>query len=125
MSTVSIIVLCDPSSSSDESLGRIFNALVLAADLKSQQKSFNIYFQGTGTRWISYLEDANHPAHGLYNLVKENIAGVSNACSIVFNAKADAEKFGIKLIEQFNIPGLGAATSIANLIQQGNTVLSF
>lgn len=125
MSTISIIVLNDPNSPGDESLGRVFNALVLAADLKSQQKSFDIYFQGAGTRWISRLEDTNHPANGLYNLVKENIAGVSKACSIVFNAKEDAEKYGVKLIEQFNIPGLGGATSIANLILKGNTVVTF
>ncbi len=125
MSQYSIVIFNDPKSPGDESLGRIFNALVLAADLKAQNQNFAIYFQGAGTRWIAVLEDTTHPANGLYNLVKSNIAGASKACATVFNAKEDVEKFGINLIDQFQIPGLGGATSIANLLIKGNTVITF
>lgn len=76
MQKVAIAILSDPNNpSSEEALGRVFNALILANDLKDKQVPFKIFFQGTGTRWIEQLEKNEHPAHKLYSHVKESIEG--------------------------------------------------
>ncbi len=42
-----IIVLSDPKNGSEESLGRVFNALATAYDYKNAGKEVSILFQGT------------------------------------------------------------------------------
>ncbi|MBT4897583.1 MAG: hypothetical protein HOI59_04805, partial [Nitrospina sp.] len=42
-----IVVLSDPKNESEESLGRVFNALATAYDYKNAGKEVSILFQGT------------------------------------------------------------------------------
>ena len=44
-----IIILSDPKSGSEESLGRVFNALAAAYDFKQRGDEVTVRFQGTGT----------------------------------------------------------------------------
>jgi hypothetical protein len=43
-----IVILSDPHSGGEEALGRVFNALAAAYDLKQKQQDVEILFQGTG-----------------------------------------------------------------------------
>ena len=61
-----IIVLSDPKNGSEESLGRVFNALATAYDFKEAGKDVSILFQGAGTRWPEALQKEDHPAHDSY-----------------------------------------------------------
>jgi len=70
-----IVVLSDPKSGSEESLGRVFNALAAAYDFKQQGEEVTVRFQGAGTRWIGELSKAEHPAHDLFEAVKDSVAG--------------------------------------------------
>ena len=121
MSKFAIAIFADASNSSDESLGRVLNALVMANDLKEKNIEFLMFFQGAGTRSISVLEDTAHPGHGLYSNIKNQIAGVSKACSVVFGADTKS----VKLLEEFTIPGIGGATSLATYLLNGYTLVSF
>ena len=73
-----IIILSDPNSGSEESLGRLFNALAAAYDYNQAGEDVIIQFQGTGTRWIAELIKSDHIAHDLYQAVSDKIAGVSS-----------------------------------------------
>ncbi len=120
-----IIVLSDPMSKSEEALGRVFNALAAAYDFKNSGSEVTILFQGTGTRWIGELQKEDHPAHVLFEAVRDRIAGVSCACADVFGATEEAEKSGFDLVKDNAVPDTGGLPSLHKLIDDGYTVLSF
>ncbi len=120
-----IVVLSDPKSGSEESLGRVFNALAAAYDFKQQGDEVTVRFQGTGTRWIGELSKAEHPAHELFEAVKDTVAGVSCGCADVFGANEEAEKSGFELIKDNPIPGTSGLASLRKLAADGYTVLTF
>ncbi len=120
-----IVILSDPKSGSEEALGRLFNALAAAHDFKQRGQEVSIQFQGTGTRWPSVLEATDHPAHGLYEAVKEKVVGVSCGCSDVFGARAEVEKIGSTLLTENAVPGTSGLPSLSRVISEGFTVLTF
>ncbi len=120
-----IIILSDPKSGSEESLGRVFNALAAAYDFKQQGDEVTVRFQGAGTRWIGELGKSEHPAHDLFEAVKDTVAGVSCGCADVFGANEEAEKSGFELIKDNPIPGTSGLASLRKLAASGYTVLTF
>lgn len=120
-----IIVLSDPKSGSQEALGRVFNALAAAHDFKARGDEVTLRFQGTGTRWIGELSKGDHPAHELFEAVKDVVAGVSCGCADVFGATEEAEKSGFELIKDNPIPGTSGLASLRSLAAEGYTVLTF
>ena len=120
-----IIILSDPKSGSEEALGRVFNALAAAYDFKEQGDEVTVRFQGAGTRWIAELSKAEHPAHDLFEAVKDTVAGVSCGCADVFGANEEAEKSGFELIKDNPVPGTSGLASLRKLATDGYTVLTF
>ncbi|OUR95849.1 hypothetical protein A9Q84_15220 [Halobacteriovorax marinus] len=120
-----IIILSDPNSEQQESLGRVFNALAAAYDFKEAGKEVKIIFQGTGTRWPSKLIDKDHPAHSLYTAVADKIAGASCGCADVFGAAEDIKKVGLELITDNAVPGTTGLPSYKDLLEEGFTIINF
>lgn len=122
---VNIIILSDPKKGSEEALGRVFNGLAAAYDFKQAGDDVSVVFQGAGTRWIGELNQQEHPAHELYEAVKDHIAGVSCGCADVFGGSEDAVKSGFDLIKNNPIPGTSGLSSLRNQLMEGATVLTF
>lgn len=120
-----IVVLSDPSTGSDEALGRFFNALAAAYDFKRRGDDVSLLFHGAGTRWIGEVQNNDHPAHALFEEVKDTVAGVSCGCATVFGGIEDAEKSGLALIKDNPVPGTPGLPSLQNLVAEGYTVLTF
>ncbi len=120
-----IIILSDPKSGPEEALGRVFNALAAAYDFKQQGDEVTVRFQGAGTRWIGELGKGEHPAHELFEAVKDKVAGVSCGCAEVFGANEEAEKSGFELIKDNPVPGTSGLASLRKLAADGYTVLTF
>ena len=121
-----IVVLSDPKSGSqEEALGRVFNALATAYDFKQRGDDVSVLFQGAGTRWIGQLSQEDHPAHALYKEVEETIAGVSCGCADVFGGGEEAQASGFDLITDNPVPGTTGLPSLATLVGEGRTVLTF
>ena len=120
-----IIILSDPKSGSEEALGRVFNALAAAYDFKHKGHSVSVLFQGTGTRWLGELSKAEHPAHDLFEEVKDTVAGASCGCAEVFGATDDVKRSGFDLIRGNPVPGTSGLPSLEKLVQEGYTVLTF
>lgn len=120
-----IVVLSDPKSGSEESLGRVFNALASAYDFKQRGDDVTVLFQGTGTRWVSEVSKPDHPAHDLFEAVKDKVAGVSCACADVFGASEEVKKTGFDLITDNAVPGTSGLPSLGQLAADGYTVLTF
>ncbi len=120
-----IVVLSDPKSGSEESLGRLFNALASAYDFKQRGDEVALLFQGAGTRWIGEVSKAGHPAHDLFEAVKDTVAGVSCGCSDVFGASEEVQKSGFELIKDNPVPGTSGLPSLQKYTADGYTVLTF
>lgn len=120
-----IIVLSDPKSGSEEALGRVFNALSAAYDYKQAGDDVEIMFQGAGTRWVGELSNADHPAHALFEEVKDTVAGVSCGCADVFGGAEGAAKSGFDLIKNNPVPGTSGLPSLRTLTNEGYNVLTF
>lgn len=122
----SIVVLSDPKSGSpEEALGRVFNALAAAYDFKQRGDDVSVLFQGAGTRWIGELAQTDHPAHALYKEVEDTIAGVSCGCADVFGGGEAAEASGFDLMTDNPVPGTTGLPSLAKLVSEGRSVLTF
>ena len=119
-----IIVLSDPQNGED-ALGRLFNALAVAFDYKQHGNDVTVLFQGAGTRWIAELSKADHPAHGLFNAVKDLVAGVSCGCADVFGATEDVEKSAFDFVKDNAIPGTAGLPSLRSLSAKGYSILTF
>ena len=119
-----IIVLSDPKGG-EEALGRVFNALAAAYDYQEQDDEVTILFQGAGTRWIAELNKSDHPAHGLFDAVKNTVAGVSCGCAEVFGATEEVEKSAFDFIKDNAVPGTAGLPSLRKLASDGYTILTF
>jgi hypothetical protein len=122
---VTIAIFSDPKNGSEEALGRVFNGLAAAYDFKQAGDNVSVVFQGAGTRWIGELTKKDHPAHDLFEAVKDQVAGVSCGCADVFGGAEEAQKSGFDLIKNNPIPGTSGLTSFRTLISEGSTVLTF
>ena len=123
--SIAITIFSDPQSGGEEALGRLFNALASAYDFQQKGTEVGIYFMGTGTRWASLLTQADHPAHQLFKAVESSVVGVSCGCADVFGATEEATEKGFDLITDNAVPGTTGLPSLADLSQQGHTILSF
>jgi hypothetical protein len=120
-----ILVLSDPKRGTDESLGRVFNALASAYEFKANKNEVTILFQGAGSRWPVELTRPEHPVHGLFEEVKDKVAGISAGCANVFGAADEAKEKGFRLIRDNAVPGTDGLPSLRNLVEQGYTILTF
>ena len=119
-----IVILSDPKSG-DDALGRVFNGLAAAYDYKQQGDDVTVLFQGAGTRWIGELSKSDHPVHGLFEAVKDTIAGVSCGCADVFGATEEIEKSAFEFIKGNDVPGTKGLPSLRQLASDGYTIMSF
>ncbi|GJL66134.1 MAG: hypothetical protein NPIRA05_11050 [Nitrospirales bacterium] len=120
-----IVIFSDPKNGSEEALGRVFNGLAAAYDFKQAGDEVSILFQGAGTRWIGELNQKQHPAHDLFEAVKDQVAGVSCGCADVFGASEEAEKSGFDLIKENPVPGTRGVASLRKFVAEGSTILTF
>ena len=120
-----VVVLSDPKSGSDESLGRLFNALATTYDFKQRGDDVTLLFQGAGTRWAGEVVKEDHPAHQLYREVEDKVAGVSSGCADVFGAAEEAERSGFDLIKNNPVPGTSGLPSLRELTASGYSILTF
>lgn len=125
MSKTAIIIYSDPKSGSEEALGRLFNGLFLAYELKEKDKDVAVVFQGAGTRWPAQLVRADHAGHALYEAVKDVVAGVCGGCADVFGATEDARKTGLKLDYEKAIPGSPGVLDLSSYLDEGYSLVTF
>lgn len=125
MHKAAIVILSDPKSGSEESLGRLFNALAAAYDFKQRGADVQVFFQGAGTRWASELVNPNHPAYELFVAIKDKVAGVSCGCADVFGAQEGVAACGLDLITENAVPNTTGLPSLARLSAEGYNILTF
>jgi hypothetical protein len=93
---IAIIVIADTNT--DEGLGREVNALAAAGEYNKAGDQVRIVFTGTGTKWSTSLEKADHPAHGLYEAAKDLVEGACGFCANAFSQTEAMKQYTIKLL---------------------------
>jgi len=119
------INICSDPKAGEEALGRAFNGLGVAYELKEKGDDVTIIFQGTGARWPEELSNSDHPAHGLFKAVQDKVAGASCGCADVFGAREGAETSGVNLLKDNPLPGTSGVASLRSLLKEGYTILTF
>lgn len=125
MQKLAILVLSDPKAGSEESLGRLFNALALAHDARSAGDEVGIVFAGAGTRWPGELAKLSHPARALYDQVRDLVRGASCGCAAVFGATKEVEACDLPLLRENPLPGTPGLAGLRSLMAEGWTLLVF
>ncbi len=122
-----IVIMSDPKHGSEEALGRVFNALALALASECKQKGDEVAVvcNGTGTRWPAELAKLSHPAHGLYNAVRDVVQGASCGCADVFGAKDGVESCGVPLKKDHTLAGTSGLLSLRRYVSDGWNTLVF
>jgi len=120
-----IVVFSDPKAGSEEALGRLFNALFLTYELKQKEQEVALIFQGAGTRWASEVARPDHPAHAIYALVEDKVAGVCGGCADVFGARGSATDAGAKLRRDVMIPGTTGVIDLSRYLDEGYRLIPF
>ncbi|MCY3003106.1 MAG: hypothetical protein NTV21_14990 [Planctomycetota bacterium] len=122
---LAILVMSDPARGGDEALGRVFNALALAADGKRAGSEVAVVFAGAGTRWPGELTKLGHPVKALYDSVRDVVQGASCGCSDVFGARASVEACGVPLLTDNKLDGTSGLAGIHALVARGFTPIVF
>jgi len=125
MSKTAIVVYSDPKAGSEEAVGRLFNAMFLAYELKDKKQEVELIFQGAGVRWASELVKPEHPAHALYNAVSDTVAGACKGCAEVFGATDDVKSAGFELVGDKAIPGTAGVIDLSRYLDEGYRIVTF
>jgi hypothetical protein len=120
-----IVALSDPKSGAEEALGRVFNAMTMAYDLKERKADVKMVFQGTGTRWVAELAKPDHVLHALYNAIDDVLIGACGGCADVFGAAENVDTLGVALLRDLKVPGTNGVTSLGKYVDAGYSVVSF
>ena len=125
MHKTAIAVFSDPKAGSDEALGRLFNAMLVAYELKEKNQDVALIFQGAGTRWASELVKPDHPAHVLYRAIADKVVGVCGGCADVFGAAGSARASGVPVLREKAIPGTSGVIDLSKYLDDGYRLLTF
>lgn len=124
MAKTAIVVFSDPKAG-EEALGRVFNAMFLALELKEKAQEVALIFQGAGTRWPTDLVKPGHPANALYNAVRDKVAGVCGGCADVFGASEDLKTADVKIVRDKAIPGTSGILDLSRYLDEGYHLIAF
>lgn len=113
---LAIIVLCDTDTL--ENLGRVSNALHMAAEAVETGGTAKLIFSGAATKWVHELEQENNPMHALYTSVKPAVLACEY-CSKGFKQTLNIQKAGVPTVSEFR-----GHASIKRLIEDGYTIIT-
>lgn len=125
MSKTAIVIFSDPKAGSEEALGRLFNAMFVAYELKEKKQEVALIFQGTGVRWASEVIKPGHPANALFKAVEDTVVGVCGGCADVFGATDDVKESGLALVNEKAIPGTSGIIDLSKYLDDGYRILTF
>lgn len=115
---LAIVIASDPKNG-EESVGRAFNALALAAEGMQKGDQVEVVFVGAGTRWPAEATRLGHPLHGLYSQVRSSVKGASCGCADVFGAAAGVEACGLPKLKDHAMAGTTGLASLRRYAVEG------
>lgn len=86
---------------SHEGMGRVFNALMAAKELKQAKHDVSIIFDGAGTEWLADIMQESSQMYSLYQALKDNIVAACDFCSVAFKVKEQLEAKKAPLVNEY------------------------
>jgi hypothetical protein len=98
------------------------HVLLNAQDLSSKDYEIKLVIEGSATRLIPELGKDDHPLHGLYEKVKQEVllVGACKACSQKMGTLQAAEAQGLHILED-----MSGHPSMESFIEQGYRIITF
>ncbi len=96
------------------------NALTTVREFKEADDEVKLIFDGAGTKWVAELAKPENRMHGLFEGVKDKVAGVCAFCADAFGAKDAALAAGIPLLDEY-----AHHPSVRRLVADGYEVITF
>lgn len=118
MAKAASIVFADTETR--EALGRVVNALTTAKEFKEAGDDAVVIFDGAGTKWVAELAQEDHKYHGLFESVRDVVAGACSYCAAAYGVKDQVEQIGVELLEEYE-----GHPSLRSLINDGYHVVTF
>lgn len=118
MSKISVVVLAGNESHAD--LGRMANALSLVREAREAGDEVELVFDGAGTTWIPELENSEHDLHGVYEDVRDHVAGACEFCAGAFGVREPIQEAGVPFLSEFE-----GHPSLRSRVEEGYQVVTF
>ncbi len=118
MTKAATIVFADTGT--PDGLGRVVNALTTAKEFKEAGDEVLVVFDGAGTKWVDELSRSDHNYHGLFEDVRDQVAGACAYCAKAFGVKERVEEEGVPLMDDF-----AGHPSVRKLVNDGYHVVTF
>jgi hypothetical protein len=118
MAKLSVVLLAGTDLHSD--LARTLNALALVKEAKEAGDDVELIFDGAGVSWIPELNNPEHKLHGMFNGVKDRIAGACEFCAGAFDVKEEVREAGIRYLSEFE-----GHPSLRKRVAEGYQIVTF
>lgn len=118
MARISVVLLAGTEQHSD--LARTLNALALVKEAKEAGDEVELVFDGAGVSWIPELNQPDHKLHGMFNAVKDKVAGACEFCAGAFDVKDEVREAGISYLSEFE-----GHPSIRRRVADGYEIVTF
>ena len=115
---LAILIFADTRSQED--IGRVSNAFLIAEEAIAKKEEVFIAFQGAGSRWIGELQNPEHLLYKQYLEVKSVIRGACLECATAFKVADQVTAAGYELIDDYR-----GHTSVYTMMVDGYTILTF
>lgn len=116
MPKAAFVILSDTESRAD--MGRVSNALIAATEFKEAGDPVTVIFDGAGTKWAAALANPEHPLHGLYEALDDDM-GACKFCAGAFDVLDSLEPHVHTLDSHDGHP------SFRSLIEDGYHIMTF
>ncbi len=73
---------------------------------------------GAGTRWPAEVTKLGHPLNGLYDAVRDKVAGASCGCADAFGAAAGVEACGVPKLKDHALAGTSGLASLRRYVAE-------
>lgn len=103
-----------------EGMGRMANALTSAREFKEAGDEIVVIFDGAGVKWAAELADDGHKYHGLFEEVRDVVAGACVYCARAYGVKDDVEAANVPFLDDYR-----GHPSIRTLVAEGNEIITF
>jgi hypothetical protein len=117
MTKAAIMVLAGTDSHAD--LGRVTNALQVAAEFDEAGDDVVVIFDGAGTQWIPELEDDDHSLHAVYRSLLEDVR-VCDFCADAFHVGEEVDNSDASRAAEFR-----GHPSVRSLVYDGYELITF
>lgn len=118
MGKTAVLILA--AGDAPESLGRVVNALMSAAEFAESGGEVRIVFDGAGTIAAAAFAAEGHKYHQLFTRVRAKVAGVCSYCAGAYQVKDKIQAAGLPLAADFR-----EHPSLKRLIDEGFQILTF